>query len=145
MDPSVPGGPVVPLAVGARATFARTITEADVVKFAEATGDANPLHLDEAYARSTPFGGRIAHGLLTAGLISAVLASRLPGPGTIYVSQTLEFRAPVRPGDTVTAEVEVLELPSPRRVRLATRCRLADGTLVLTGEAVVVPPRGGRS
>lgn len=133
-----------PLAPGARATFTKTVTDADIVKFAEATGDANPLHLDDAYARTTPFGGRIAHGLLTAGMVSAVLATRLPGPGTVYVSQTLEFRAPVRPGDTVTAEVEVLEVPSPRRARLATRCRLADGTLVLEGEAVVLLPKGPR-
>ncbi len=148
MDPSATAGrragPAAPLSVGVRATLTRTITDADILKFAEATGDTNPVHLDDAYARATPFGGRIAHGLLTAGLISAALASRLPGPGTIYVSQTLAFRAPVRPGDTVTAEVEVVEILSPRRVRLATRCRLADGTLVLDGEAVVVPPRGGR-
>lgn len=129
-----------PLAPGARASFTKTVTDADIVKFAEATGDANPVHLDDAYARGTPFGGRIAHGLLTAGLVSAVLANRLPGPGTVYLSQTLEFKAPVRPGDTVTAEVEVLEVTG-RRARLATRCLLADGTLVLTGEAVVLPPR----
>ncbi|HEX7124174.1 MAG TPA: MaoC family dehydratase [Thermodesulfobacteriota bacterium] len=129
-----------PLEVGARAEITRTLTDADIRKFAEATGDTNPVHLDEAYAKGTVFGGRIAHGLLTAGLVSAVLANRLPGPGTVYLSQTLEFKAPVRPGDTVTAEVEVLEVTG-RRARLATRCRLADGTVVLTGEAVVRPPR----
>ncbi len=131
------------LAVGARASLTKTISDADIVKFAEATGDTNPVHLDDAYARGTSFGGRIAHGLLTAGLISAVLANRLPGPGTVYLSQTLEFKAPVRPGDTVTAEVEVVEVIG-RRARLATRCLLADGTLVLTGEAVVLPPRATR-
>ncbi|HEY8369179.1 MAG TPA: MaoC family dehydratase [Thermodesulfobacteriota bacterium] len=129
-----------PLEVGARAELTRTLTDADIRKFAEATGDTNPVHLDEAYAKGTVFGGRIAHGLLTAGLVSAVLANRLPGPGTVYLSQTLEFKAPVRPGDTVTAEVEVLEVTG-RRARLATRCRLADGTLVLAGEAVVRLPR----
>ncbi len=129
-----------PLQVGARAEMSRTLTDADIRKFADATGDTNPVHLDEAYAKGTVFGGRIAHGLLTAGLVSAVLANRLPGPGTVYLSQTLEFKAPVRPGDTVTAEVEVLEVTG-RRARLATRCRLADGTVVLTGEAVVRPPR----
>ncbi len=129
-----------PLEVGARAEIRRTVTDADIRSFAEATGDTNPVHLDEAYAKGTVFGGRIAHGLLTAGLVSAVLANRLPGPGTVYLSQTLEFKAPVRPGDTVTAEVEVLEVTG-RRARLATRCRLADGTVVLTGEAVVRPPR----
>lgn len=133
-----------PIAVGARAELTKTITDADIVKFAEATGDTNPLHLDEAYARATPFGGRIAHGLLTAGLVSALLANRLPGPGTIYLSQTLEFEAPVRPGDTVTAEVEVVEVTG-RRARLATRCRLADGTVVLTGEALVLPPRARKA
>jgi 3-hydroxybutyryl-CoA dehydratase len=133
-----------PLAPGARASFTKTITDADIAKFAEATGDTNPVHLDDAYARTTRFGGRIAHGLLTAGLVSAVMANRLPGPGTIYLSQTLEFKAPVRPGDTVTAEVEVLEVTG-RRARLATRCTLADGTLVLSGEALVLPPRAERA
>lgn len=131
-----------PLEVGARAEIRRTVTDADIRSFAEATGDTNPVHLDEAYAAGTRFGGRIAHGLLTAGLVSAVLANRLPGPGTVYLSQTLEFKAPVRPGDAVTAEVEVLEVTG-RRARLATRCRLADGTVVLAGEALVLRPRGG--
>jgi 3-hydroxybutyryl-CoA dehydratase len=130
-----------PLEIGARASLARTITDADIRGFAEATGDTNPVHLDDAYAKASRFGGRIAHGMLTAGLVSAVLANRLPGPGTIYVSQTLAFKAPVRPGDTVTAEVEVVEVRG-RRVRLATQARLADGTVVLAGEAVVLVPAG---
>jgi 3-hydroxybutyryl-CoA dehydratase len=128
------------LAPGDRASATRTISTADIEMFARATGDTNPLHLDEAYAKTTRFGGTVAHGMLTAALVSAVIANRLPGPGTVYVSQTLEFLAPVRPGDTVTAEVEVIEVAG-RRARLATRCTVADGTVVLAGEAVVKPPR----
>src|SRR5688572_26881898 len=123
------------LAVGASAEYAKTVTEADVMAFAEVTGDFNPVHVDEAAAARSPFGGRIAHGMLAAGLISAVLAMKLPGPGTIYLGQTLRFTKPVRIGDTVTARVEVLEVMRKRRVRLATTCRNQHGELVLEGEA----------
>ena len=130
------------LAVGASAEYAKTVTEADVMAFAEVTGDFNPVHVDEAAAARSPFGGRIAHGMLAAGLISAVLAMKLPGPGTIYLGQTLRFTKPVRIGDTVTARVEVLEVMRKRRVRLATTCRNQHGEVVLDGEATVLVPDG---
>jgi len=129
------------LQVGDRASMARTVTEADVVLFAGVTGDANPVHLNQAWARSPRFGGRIAHGMLTAGYISAVLSTRLPGPGVIYVEQTLRFRKPVRIGDTITATVEVADINrEKRRVRLATVCTNEEGVEVLTGEALVLVP-----
>lgn len=129
------------LAVGQAAELSKTITETDVVLFAGITGDLNPVHVDRVAAERSPFGGRIAHGMLTAGLVSAVLGTRLPGPGSIYLSQTLRFTRPVRLGDTVTARVEVLELvPARRRVRLATSCANQDGERVLEGEAVVLVP-----
>ena len=131
------------LTVGASAEYAKTVSEADVMAFAEVTGDFNPVHVDEAAAARSPFGGRIAHGMLAAGLISATLAMKLPGPGTIYLGQTLRFTKPVRLGDTVTARVEVLEvIARRRRVRLATTCRNQDGELVLDGEATVMVPDG---
>lgn len=124
--------------IGARASLRRIITEEQVFAFATATGDWNPLHFDEDYASKTMFKGRIVHGLITAGLISAVLGTKLPGKGTIYLEQHLRFRNPVRIGDAVTAEVEVLEIiESRRRVRLRTTCVLDDGTTVLEGEALV--------
>lgn len=129
------------LVVGQAAELSKTITETDVVLFAGITGDLNPVHVDRVAAERSPFGGRIAHGMLTAGLVSAVLGTRLPGPGSIYLSQTLRFTRPVRLGDTVTARVEVLELvPARRRVRLATSCANQDGERVLEGEAVVLVP-----
>lgn len=129
------------LQVGDRATMARTVTEADVVLFAGVTGDANPVHLNEAWARSTRFGGRIAHGMLTAGYISAVLGTQLPGPGVIYMEQTLRFRKPVRIGETITAAVEVADINrEKRRVRLTTVCTNEEGVEVLTGEALVLVP-----
>ena len=132
------------LAVGLSERLAKTISSSDVVGFAEITGDRNPIHLSEHFAARTPFGTRIAHGLYTAGLISAVLGTRLPGPGAVYVSQTLNFRAPVRIGDTVEVEVTVAELtPERRRARLACTCRVG-GEVVLDGEALVkVPSREG--
>jgi 3-hydroxybutyryl-CoA dehydratase len=109
--------------------------------FAALTGDANPVHLDESYAAGTMFGGRIAHGMHVAGLISAVLGMRLPGPGAVYLEQSLRFRRPVRIGDTVTARVEVLDvIPERRRVRLATTCRTQHGDLVVDGEALIMVP-----
>jgi 3-hydroxybutyryl-CoA dehydratase len=110
--------------------------------FAEVSTDRNPVHLDDAYAQDTIFEGRIAHGMLTAGLISAVIGEQLPGHGTVYLAQSLRFLAPVRPGDTVTAEVEVTEIDhKKRKVTLDTRC-LVGGKKVLTGEAVVLAPSG---
>jgi 3-hydroxybutyryl-CoA dehydratase len=129
------------LTVGAAAEFAKTITETDVVLFAGITGDLNPAHIDAVAAEQGRFGGRIAHGMLSAGLISAVLGTRLPGPGSIYLSQSLRFVRPVRIGDTVTARVEVLELyASRRRAKLATRCTNQGGETVLDGEAMVWLP-----
>jgi len=124
------------------AEFSKTISESDVYLYAGVTGDLNPAHINEEYARGTFFKTRIAHGMLAAGLISAVIGMRLPGPGSIYVRQELNFLAPVRIGDTVTARVEVIEIMSDKKqVRLKTTCTTQDGTLVLDGEAVISPPR----
>ena len=128
------------LAVGMRETYSKLVKASDVVGFAEISGDRNPIHLSEHFAAKTPFGGRIAHGLYTASLISAVIGTRLPGPGAIYISQTLRFLAPVRIGDTVEAMVEVVELNEKgRRGKLKCECRV-DGALVLEGEAEVKAP-----
>ncbi len=130
------------LEIGERAEFSKTISESDIYLFAGVTGDMNPAHIDEAYARTTFFKTRIAHGLLPAGFISNVIAMKLPGPGTIYLHQELNFRAPVRIGDTVTARVEIIEIMKEKKhVRLKTTCTNQDGTVVLDGEAVVSPPR----
>ena len=137
-----PGKSISELKVGDKAEFSKTISESDVYLYAGITGDFNPAHVDEEYARNTFFEGRIAHGMLTAGFISTVLANQLPGPGTIYVSQELRFLAPVRMGDTLTARAEVVEIiPEKNRVRLKTTCVIQDGTMVLEGEAVVSPPK----
>lgn len=125
------------LEVGMKASFSKTITEADIILFAAASGDNNAVHINEVFARTTPFGGRIAHGFLTASTISAAIANRLPGPGTVYVSQQMNFRGPVRPGDTVDALVTVKELmPERGRAILTTVCSV-DGNVVVDGEAVV--------
>lgn len=131
------------LQVGQTASIAKTITEADILMFTAVSLDSNPVHLNEEAAKQTQFGGRIAHGMLSAGLISAVLGTRLPGPGTIYMGQTLRFRAPVRIGDTVTATVEVATLdPAKKRATLKTTCTVG-GKPVIEGEAtVMVPARG---
>ena len=129
------------LSVGMKEVYAKTVSASDVVGFAEITGDRNPIHLSEHFAAKTPFKGRIAHGLYTASLISAVIGTRLPGPGAIYISQTLRFLAPVKIGDTVEASVEVAELnPERQRVALTCRCTVGD-TTVLEGEALVKVPR----
>lgn len=129
------------LDVGQTAELARTVSASDIDAFAAVTGDTNPVHLDEAYAAATPFKGRIAHGMLSAGYISAVLGTQLPGPGAIYVSQTLNFRRPVRIGDAVTAEVKVTAIDHARgRVTFATQCVVA-GKTVVEGEAVVMVPK----
>src|SRR5688572_14065387 len=129
------------LAVGQAAEFSKTVTEADVVLFAGITGDFNSAHVDEVSASKSRFKGRIAHGLLSAGFISACIAMRLPGPGSIYLSQSLRFVRPVRIGDTVTARVTIAELiPPKRRVRLTTQCHNQQGELVIDGEATVQVP-----
>ena len=121
-------------------TAARTITESDLVQFANLTGDTNPMHLDAEYAATSIFKERIAHGMLAAGLITKVLGTQLPGPGTIYMSQSLKFRAPVRIGETVTATVEVAALhPEKHRATLRTVCTV-KGEPVLEGEAFVSVP-----
>jgi 3-hydroxybutyryl-CoA dehydratase len=128
------------LRVGMREVLMKSVMETDVVGFAQLSGDDNPIHLCDTYAAGTKFGQRIAHGLYTASLISAVLGTRLPGPGAVYRSQTLNFHAPVTIGDVVTVIVEVVELvPQGRKVRL--HCEAAiDGKIVLDGEAVVSVP-----
>ena len=116
-----------------------TITDDTIRTFAEVTGDNNPIHLDEEYAAGTRFGRRIAHGMIAAGLISATIANDLPGPGTVYLNQTLKFKLPVFPGDTVTATVEVLTVrPDKPIVTLSTVCTNQDDKVVLEGEAVVL-------
>jgi len=128
------------LSVGMTETLQKVIDASDVVGFAEVTGDRNPIHLSEHFAAKTPFGTRIAHGLYTASLISAVLGTRLPGPGAIYISQTLNFRAPVKIGDTVDVSVLVSELMAEKfRARLTCACAVA-GQVVLDGEAWVKVP-----
>ena len=127
------------LTVGQSAEFTKTVTETDIVMYAGITGDFNPMHVNEEYARQSLFSARIAHGMLTAGYVSAVLGMKLPGEGSIYMSQTLRFTQPVRIGDTITARIEVIELfPEKKRVRLATTCRNQDHDLVLDGEALVL-------
>jgi 3-hydroxybutyryl-CoA dehydratase len=133
--------PFEKLRPGRSAELSRTVTEADLTLFAGLTGDFNPVHVDAVAAERSFFGERIAHGMLTAGMISAVLGTRLPGPGCVYVGQTLRFTRPVRIGDTVTARVEVTEVQTERRrVMLATTCRNQNGETVLEGEAEVLIP-----
>jgi 3-hydroxybutyryl-CoA dehydratase len=131
------------LSVGQAARFGKTITEADILMFAAVSGDTNPVHLDAEAAAASMFKERIAHGMLSAGLISAVLGTKLPGPGTVYLAQNLKFRAPVKIGDTVTAVVEVTALDAAkRRATLSTTC-LVGGKPVIEGEAVVMVPARG--
>jgi 3-hydroxybutyryl-CoA dehydratase len=129
------------LMIGQTAEFTKTFSPADVYAFAAASGDRNPVHLEVSYAEQTVFGGRIVHGLLVAGLISAVLGTILPGHGTIYLGQDLKFKAPVYIGETVTARVEVVKLRTDKRIAtLSTNCYNQDGKLVIDGEAVVLYP-----
>ncbi len=130
------------MAIGDWAEFSKTISESDVYLYAGITGDLNPAHINEMHAQGTFFKTRIAHGMLPAGFISAVLGMQLPGPGSIYVRQELNFLAPVRIGDTITARVEVIEIvPDKNRVRFKTTCLNQDGKAVLDGEAIISPPK----
>ena len=132
------GYDVEDLRPGMHATYSKTITEADIVVFAGVSGDNNAVHTNEEFARTTNFGGRIAHGFLTASVISAAVANRLPGPGTVYLGQQLRFRAPVRPGDTVHATVSVVSIDEAKaRAVLSTTCRVGD-TVVIEGEGTVM-------
>lgn len=129
---------------GMAASYSKTITDADIVLFAGVSGDTNPVHLDQVFAESTPFKTRIAHGMLSAGFISTVLGTKLPGPGAIYMSQNLKFKAPVKIGDTVTATCTVTEIvPEKRRAILSTICKVGD-TIVIEGEAMVMVPSRGK-
>jgi 3-hydroxybutyryl-CoA dehydratase len=130
------------LKVGDTAEFSKTVSESDIYQFAGITGDFNPAHINEAYAKKTFFKTRIAHGMLSAGFISTVIGTKLPGTGSIYIKQDLNFLAPVRIGDTITARAQVIEIMDGKnRVRLKTACVNQDGTEVLIGEAVVSPPK----
>lgn len=134
----VGGYDIEDLKPGMTASFAKTVTEADILMYAGVSCDINAVHLNEEYAKTTMFGGRIAHGMLTAGFISAVLANKLPGPGTIYLGQTLKFKAPVRIGDTVTATVTVREVVvEKKRVILDAQCTVG-GKVVLEGESTMM-------
>jgi 3-hydroxybutyryl-CoA dehydratase len=129
------------LNIGDSAELSKTVTAEDTELFAKATGDFNPVHLDEAYAEKTIFKGRIAHGLLSLGFISAILGNILPGHGAIYLSQEVKFLAPVRIGDTITARVEVTELiPEKNRVKFRTTCINQEGKIVVDGTAWAMPP-----
>jgi 3-hydroxybutyryl-CoA dehydratase len=127
--------------IGQSAEMTRTISDSDVRTFANISGDHNPVHLDDVYAESTVFGRRIAHGSLTSALISAVLGQQLPGHGTIYLSQSCQFKRPVYINDTITARVEVINFREDKRITtLKTDVINQDGKLVITGEAVVIAP-----
>jgi 3-hydroxybutyryl-CoA dehydratase len=133
------------LTVGDTDQFSKTISESDIYMFAGITGDLNPAHVNEEYAKNTFFKGRIAHGLLLGGLISTVIGTRLPGPGTIYLKQTLNFLAPVRINDTITAKVEVAEIIKEKnKVGLKTTCVNQKDVVVVDGQAVVYPPTNKR-
>jgi 3-hydroxybutyryl-CoA dehydratase len=128
------------LSVGMSAVFGKTVTEADIMAFAGVSGDTNPIHLHADFAKASRFGERIAHGMLSASFISTVVGTKLPGPGSIYVSQSLNFKAPVKIGDTVTARCEILEIvPDRKRIKLKTECLCGD-EVVLDGEAVILVP-----
>jgi len=138
----IAGKSIDQLQVGDAAEFAKTVSETDIYLYAGITGDFNPAHVNENYAKNTFFKTRIAHGMLTAGFISAIIANQLPGPGTIYLKQELSFLAPVHIGDTITARVEILELNAEKnRVRLKTTCSNQDDVTVLEGFGLVSPPK----
>ena len=129
------------LSVGQSAMFGKTVTEADIMAFAGVSGDTNPIHLHDGFAKTTRFGQRIAHGMLSGSFISTVVGTKLPGPGAVYISQTMNFMAPVLIGDTITAVATVSAIDDKRRrVTLKTQCLKGD-TVVIDGEAVVLVPR----
>ncbi len=133
---------IAEMKVGDSASFTKTVTESDVYAYAGVTGDFNPAHINEVEAQKGIFGKRIAHGMLSAGFISAVLGTQLPGPGTIYMGQELRFTKPVCFGDTITATVTVAELiPEKNRAKLETVCTNQNGEVVITGTATVMPPK----
>jgi len=135
------GRTVDELSVGDRASVTKVVSETDIYLYVGMTGDLNPLYIDESYAAAHRFRGRVAPGALTTGLVIAVISTKLPGPGAILEREDLHFTAPVRPGDTITAFAEVVEvIPSRGRVRLRTVCKNQDGVVVLEGEMVVLPP-----
>lgn len=132
--------PFEQLTIGTKASLTRTLTDEDLLLFAKVSGDTNPVHLDEAFASSTQFAGRIAHGMWTASLISCALATRLPGPGGIYLGQELKFMRPVKVGDTVTVELEIIDInPRRKRATVATNVVNQDGKTVVKGQAEVMP------
>jgi 3-hydroxybutyryl-CoA dehydratase len=134
---SLGGYNIEDLQVGMSGSVAKTVTEADVVLFAGISTDTNPMHLNEEWAKTTQFGGRIAQGMLSAGFISAVLANKMPGPGTVYLGQTLKFKAPVRIGDTVTATVTVREVMAERRRCILDAVCTVNGKVVIEGESTM--------
>jgi 3-hydroxybutyryl-CoA dehydratase len=130
------------LKIGDKEFFQKTISETDIYLYAGITGDLNPAHINDEYAKNTFFKGRIAHGMLTAGLISAVIGTKLPGPGTIYLAQELKFTAPVRIGDTIKAEAEIAEINTEKNIaKIKTTCTNQNSDVVLTGLATVKPPK----
>ena len=142
MSHNIPRGTICieDIEIGMTRSLQKQVTDRDIELFAEISTDRNPVHLDDDYARDTIFEGRIAHGMLTAGLVSAVIGEQLPGHGTVYLGQSLKFLGPVRPGDVVTAEVEVTEIDNAkRRVTMDTRC-IVNGKKVLVGQATVLAP-----
>ena len=131
------------LVIGQSASMSKTISEHDVYSFAGITGDFNPAHVDEEYAKGTRFKGRIVHGMLSIGFVSAVIGMRLPGPGTIYLGQEMKFTKPVHFGDSITATVTVSEINREKNiVKLDTVCTNQNGEAVLTGKATIMPPKG---
>ncbi len=140
------GKTIEELKVGDTARFSKTVSESDIYLFAGVTGDLNPAHVNEEYAKGTFFKNRIAHGMLSASFISTVIGTMLPGPGSIYMRQEVNFLAPVKIGDTVTAIVEVAEIVAEKkRVRLKTYCVNQENTTVVDGEALVSPPRKAKN
>ncbi len=132
------------IAIGDRASRAKTFSDGDVRTFAEISGDNNPIHLDDEYAAETRFGKRLVHGILTSGMISAVLGTQLPGPGSVYIKQTINFRAPVYIGDTITATVTAKKIREDKPIAtFETVCTKEDGTVVIDGEAVLLLPSDG--
>ena len=129
------------LKIGFFSTFTKKITEQDIIKFADITGDQNPIHLDDEYAKNTMFKAKIAHGFHVGGFISAAIAQKLPGEGTIYLSQSMQFKAPVFVNDIITAKIVIIDIPKPDRVLLQTTCSNQQNKIVIEGEAIVIPPK----